>query len=289
VNTEVSAIRDYKRSPDMEKAANAGLVLDSYLEQHGDKGEARRFLLADASCAAVNAQPLYEAAFNRYVRGIAETPNTVQVEFRTIGRLITGLGIESVLETGLRLHGTYGTPLIPGSSLKGLAAHYCSGIWGLQSGNEQFREFVEGLDDEGNKVERPGEYYHFLFGDTDDAGHLTFHDAWITPVCLTPPKNGERRIRGLVEDVMTPHHPAYAEGAAPPSDMDSPVPINFLSVAGSFLVSASCDVSGDNGLRWAEAAMRLLEQAMRDWGAGGKTSSGYGRMERQVEAPRQVR
>jgi hypothetical protein len=42
-------------------------------------------------------------------------------------RLATGLGIASgILDTGIALHGTYGWPILPASSLKGLAA---AGAW----------------------------------------------------------------------------------------------------------------------------------------------------------------
>src|SRR5579885_2650459 len=40
------------------------------------------------------------------------------------GRLIVGLGIDSVIETGIALHHTYGVPYLPGSALKGLTASY---------------------------------------------------------------------------------------------------------------------------------------------------------------------
>jgi len=42
-------------------------------------------------------------------------------EMTTISRLVVGLGIESVIETSLALHGIHGFPIIPGSALKGLA------------------------------------------------------------------------------------------------------------------------------------------------------------------------
>jgi CRISPR-associated protein Cmr6 len=66
----------------------------------------------------------------------------------TEGRPILGLGIESVLETGLRLHATYGTPLIPGSSLKGLSSHYCAEEWGRTG-----QRYCDG-----------GEWHDILFG-----------------------------------------------------------------------------------------------------------------------------
>src|SRR5205085_8112131 len=78
------------------------------------------------------------------------------------GRMIVGLGSESVLETSISLHRTYGVPYIPGSALKGLAANYAS----LR------------LDEDWQKG---GKYYKIVFGDTDDAGYITFFDALYIP------------------------------------------------------------------------------------------------------------
>src|ERR1700680_515711 len=87
-------------------------------------------------------------------------------------RLIVGLGSENVLETGIRLHHTYGLPVIPGSALKGLAAHYCHEIWGKtnvkcqrpsKEQDEAYQKFLS------NKGPQPDDNYHrLLFGNTDD-------------------------------------------------------------------------------------------------------------------------
>ena len=67
------------------------------------------------------------------------------------------------------------------------------------------------------------------------AGHITFHDAWITPDSLRADGTS-----GLVLDVMTPHHSdyygrePYDREVTPPTEFDSPVPVPFLSVRGSF-------------------------------------------------------
>lgn len=61
--------------------------------------------------------------------------------------------------------------------------------------------------------------------------------------------------------------------------------MTFLSVVGTFEVAVSCDVSGDEGKKWAELVFGMLSDALRDWGIGGKTNSGYGRLEKSTNEP----
>ncbi len=73
-------------------------------------------------------------------------------------------------------------PIIPGSALKGLAAHYCDQVWGptdekfkkpTRAEDETYRKFLAG------KGPKPKDNFHrLLFGTTDDSGCITFHDAW---------------------------------------------------------------------------------------------------------------
>jgi CRISPR-associated protein Cmr6 len=72
------------------------------------------------------------------------------------------------------------------------------------------------------------------------------------------------------------HQPSYYRGRdTPPNDYDAPNPVTFLSVpAGvAFIVALSCE---DGALR--DLAERFVKEALREWGIGGKTSAGYGRM-----------
>jgi CRISPR-associated protein Cmr6 len=110
-----------------------------------------------------------------------------------------------------------------------------------------------------------GSHYRTIFGTTDDSGHVVFHDSWSYP-----------GSKGLVMDVMTPHHGNYYSGKpdAAPTDFDDPNPVTFLSVAGKFRVAVSCENND-----WADFTLTLLKSALKDWGVGGKTSSGYGRMD----------
>jgi CRISPR type III-B/RAMP module RAMP protein Cmr6 len=168
--------------------------------------------------------------------------------------MIIGLGGENVLETGITLHHTYGTPVIPGSALKGLAWHYCHQVWGSQES-----KFMEG-----------GEYHTAIFGTTEDAGHFTFHDGMILPDTLTS---------SIHPDVMTPHHGEYYQNKDFPTDFDDPNPVTFLSVTGTFFIAVTCDIQDETGKEWEKLVFDLLSEALSTWGIGGKTSSGYGILE----------
>ena len=237
--------------------SNAGLLRDRYLELSvkDDKHKGARDRLQGAiRDAVVQASPIYQAVYAKNVTSIT-SPKKDGI-FKTNGRMVIGLGGENVLETGLSLQHTYGTPLIPGSALKGLAAHYCDQVWGAIEPKFKLGE----------------EYHETIFGTTEDSGHIVFHDAWITPESLAS---------SLKPDVMTPHHTEYyseKDGAAP-SDYDDPTPITFLSISGSFYVAVSCDVENEEGKKWAGLAFKILTEALKEWGIGGKTNAGYGRLE----------
>ena len=276
----MQACRDrLKISPGMlQQAGHAGLLLRRFLQvavkAEGEKHPAARSeLYSAARTAAANACALYRVAFSRWLDSV---PKATSERLDVQGRLIVGLGGDNVLETGITLHHTYGVPIIPGSALKGLAAHYCDQVWGLA--DPKFRKA------RGKKDEAIGTYHEVLFGATEDSGHITFHDAWIIPDTIRADGTS-----GLVLDVITPHHSdyysekTYESGAKkgdliPPTDFDGPNPITFLSVAGAFHIAISCDVPGESGDCWAKLAFDLLKESLREWGVGGKTSSGYGRL-----------
>ncbi len=248
-------------------AGHPGLLLQRYVTKQADPNE-RRVLLDAALAASQNDSlcAMYLDAFERWIRA---SPTGTAHQARTLattGRLVVGLGSENVLEAGLRLHHTYGVPIIPGSALKGLASHYCHEVWGQRHSANAAAE---------NHLFRRGEGHHsLLFGTTEDGGVITFHDAWITPDSL--------RAGSLRLDVMTPHHPKWQTNAAPPTDFDSPVPVSFLSAAGTFDIrlswSGPAATPSDQAGAWTALAMTLLQEALAEWGIGGKTSSGYGRL-----------
>lgn len=272
-----------------EKGTNAGLLLQRYVPNSatGDRSDPaeKTKLLACAISAAngVGKDVVYSEAFKRRRRVLENSVGlTIVCELKVRGRLIVGLGSENVLETGITLNHVYGVPIIPGSGLKGLAAHYCHTVWG--STDTRFKNPSKEEDEQyagylrGQTKDNPGDNFHrLLFGNTDDSGCIIFHDAW-----WVPGSNGNDSP--LVRDVMTPHHPDWLDGRVPPSDFDSPVPVPFLSVTGSFLVAVSWngplakEPDKLQAEKWTQLAMDLLKEALADWGAGGKTSSGYGRL-----------
>lgn len=166
---------------------------------------------------------------------------------KTEDRLIVGLGTASVWENAISIHRTYGVPYIPGSALKGLASSYA---------HQRLAEWDKG-----------GQAHRAMFGDVTSAGYVTFWDAM--PVGST---------WELHREVITTHHSGYYQGQKkkPPADWDDPIPIPFITASGTFLFAVS---GPENAGKWVSTATKLLQKALADPGAGGKTSSGYGRFE----------
>ena len=258
--------RAHDRRP---SGTNPGLLLQRFLACPAEGNEfavnEKRALL-DAAIQAAQSEPLraiYGHAFTRWNDSFANDALHPSTDLCTMGRLIVGLGSENVLETGIRLHHTYGLPVIPGSALKGLAAHYCDHSWGKRGQADENQRFRGG---------GKGDCYNLLFGTTEDGGVIAFHDALIVPASLDR--------GGLMLDVMTPHHPKWQTDKVAPTDFDSPIPVAFLSVSGMFRVRVSwagppeCQEAG----KWTDLAFYLLKEALAEWGVGGKTSSGYGRL-----------
>nr|WP_269669546.1 type III-B CRISPR module RAMP protein Cmr6 [Paenibacillus sp. GSMTC-2017] len=177
--------------------------------------------------------------------------------FESTSNLWIGTGSHSILDTMLSLHRIYGVPYIPGTALKGVAAHYCHSYLGLQN-----EKFLQG-----------GEWYTILFGSQDQQSFIYYYDAFPTP---------ETVAASLRRDIMTPHHTEYNMSSAgqarnAPRDDDSPVPHLFMSAKADFNVMLSCENNDDAGREWLNAAKRILIQAIQQEGVGGKTNVGYGR------------
>ncbi|MES2641325.1 MAG: type III-B CRISPR module RAMP protein Cmr6 [Myxococcota bacterium] len=228
--------------------ANAGLWLDRFLE-HQTTGKkdpavvtaAKTKLLREVASIAVPEG--YALAYARWKDSLSDVVTTVGV---CPGRVIVGLGAKGPSEIGIHLDRTWGVPVIPGTAQKGLAARAAAG-WASQPA------WLRGGDD-----------FNDLFGTTEAAGAVDFLDAWWVPGSLPVP---------LHLDVMTGHHDAYyARGEEPPSDMDDPNPVSFLTASGHFLFAIAGPAA------WANEAMELLRIGLAEIGVGAKTNSGYGRI-----------
>jgi CRISPR-associated protein Cmr6 len=253
---------------------HAGLWLDKYLPEQedqnkkGDRQQKERTTSVTSprmahiqSVAALTLSPdhPYRAFYKRWEILLSEDDKARMRHAIVKGRMIVGLGDESVLETSVALHQTYGIPYIPGNALKGLAASYIH-QYASRTGDENWQ--------------KESEAYKILFGDTNDAGYITFFDA------LYVPDTGPNK-QALWPDIITVHHRQYYQGGndiPAPADWDSPIPIPFLSTTGSFLIAlAAPDLKEPDP--WLDQAFDILREALRELGIGAKTSSGYGRME----------
>lgn len=231
-----------------------GLVLDTRITtQDRSDTKARRAVIDQA----VNIKPpnVYGEFLSRWRAALTAPGSETEIRpARALARVIVGLGAESVIETAITLHRTYGVPYLPGTSLKGLAASYAR----------------QRLDPKEWDPSLEKGAYQTLFGTTDESGYVTFHDALPTS-----------SVR-LKRDVMTVHHADYyMSGTVPPADWDAPNPVAFVTVApgAEFLVA----ISGPP--EWRQAAYEILALALEEYGIGGKTNAGYGRLKLKEAAP----
>jgi CRISPR-associated protein Cmr6 len=272
-------LRDVPRCED----THAGLWMDKFLqdqttEDTGRDDDAKRAkgdLLAEVASIGVPAP--YATAFARRKLALESSGRyVIQARARAVGRAVVGLGQKGPTEIGICLEHTWGVPILPGSSLKGVAAAAAHRLHGGA-------EWEKATSVAGKAVARKPNSYDWLFGTTDEEGAVSFLDAWLDPDTKHP----------LDLDVMTVHHQKYYGGDTrpsgdrdvyPPSDMDSPNPVAFLSTGGTFVVF----LEGEEA--WVETAFKLLSEGLEQLGIGAKTNAGYGRfvLER-VRSPEQLR
>ncbi|WP_426755888.1 type III-B CRISPR module RAMP protein Cmr6 [Myxococcus sp. Y35] len=210
----------------------------------------------------------YALAFKRWEDSLRQS-YTVTFQARADSRLLVGHGNASPTGVGLTLHHTWGVPVVPGSSLKGVLAGYLRAVYG--DGAAEARRRLFGV---------PGED-----GARSHAGEVIFHDAQWVPHARVSGAQGAAPF--LSRDVLTVHHAGWYGGKAEwPNDYESPNPVAFLTVrpGGCFLVALSlapgteADPRAEALLSWTA---RRLDEALRHWGVGGKTAAGYGRLIKQ--------
>mgnify|MGYP001366052618 CR=1 FL=1 len=222
---------------------NLGLWFQKYF--NSQVNEPGQVLIDSITKLPKQVDQVYGHYFNRWVKHLKEIDALTETA-KTTGRMVVNLGADSVTEVSIALHHTYGMPYIPGTALKGLAAHYANSNMGAA--------WKKGTD-----------AYKAIFGTGKTAGYVTFYDALFVPEQANP--------QPLQKDTVTGHHQNYNKGDnLPPADWDSPTIIPFISVHGKFLIA----ISGDENAK--PVAMEILRLALLNEGIGAKTSSGYGRM-----------
>lgn len=256
---------------------HAGLAYDVWApldEKHEMSDAAKARWLDDI--ARMIAPRGYDMFIARWKRSFAGSEHKL-LQARTQGRLLVGHGNWSPTQVGLTLHRTWGVPVIPGSALKGVMAHFAADT-------REHDDWAGPEFDEDNRVcKSPGEKYRQMFGsppletlgDLGRRGALVVHDA------LWDDKPGAPMF---ARDVLTVHHQSYYEGNGLPNDWESPVPVPFLSIpAGTrFVFALSCTdptlrAEGQRAL--LDKAQEFLQDALLEYGVGGKTAAGYGRFE----------
>jgi len=106
-----------------QDCSHAGLWLDKYLGSVGNSdGEEPKTTLVRET-AEIGVSEEYRSFYTRWMAGL-EAAGAVCDQGEVQGRLAINLGSESVLETSIALHHSYGVPYIPGSAIKGVSAFY---------------------------------------------------------------------------------------------------------------------------------------------------------------------
>lgn len=254
---------DKKINISSERNPHTGLWLDKYIEDQVKNSSSTRSQLV-REVAGLPVPASYNAYYDRWVKSLKDYGAQSRAA-KVLGRMVIGLGDESILETSISLHRTYGVPYIPGSALKGLASSY---VYHHLSEAEEWK--------------KDGEAYRVIFGDTDNSGYITFFDA------LYIPGTGHQN-QALYPDIITTHHPDYYQDTTSsrvPTDWDSPTPIPFLSATGKYLIGlAAPELQQPSQSQWIDTTFTILKNALKTMGIGAKTSSGYGRMELGVPPP----
>jgi len=235
--------------------------LETVVRESGDKAQFYWEAINKFEAETIREIDWYSHRMERYY-SVTGAPRSCTFFLDCTSRLVIGQGVSSVLETHLSTHPVYGVPFIPGSALKGLAAHYCHNRLGQ---NPTFR--------------MNGSSYNVLFGNQEKAGMIHYCDAFPTP---------ETVADALHLDILTPHHQKYnqlrtndlanGQNAPSPRDDDSPVPVPFLTVKAKFRVLLTCESDQPEADEWLEIAKTIVTKAAEQEGLGGKTNSGYGQM-----------
>lgn len=229
-----------------------------------------------ARCEKIEIPSDYALAYRRWKDSFPAQETTLR-EVEASSRILIGHGNPSGSDVGLTVHRSWGVPVLPGSALKGVTAHYVDVVYGNREEPER-RLWLGPTWKKGRVASGDGAGVAFagLFGAPEVDGEensarralVEFHDALYVP--------GLPGGRPFARDVLTVHQKPYydSKGEDWPNDWTSPIPIGFVTVRPKtqFLLV----VTGPE--QWRELAMELLLKALSEWGVGGKTSAGYGKL-----------
>lgn len=248
--------------------ANKGLLFERFFDgylpgfsvEQGNNAEDLSTLVG----ACGNNQELADAA-SRRVQLTSSLGGEFGV-FKTDWHFVSGMGNAHPVENGFTWHPVYGTPYLPGSSVKGLLRAWME-VWANAEQSEEDRTHLIHTWF-GRSAGTDGK------GDAGKAGDLIFLDA----LPIESPR--------VSVDIMTPHMGKwYEQGGeriteeSQPGDWHNPVPVPFLVASDArfvFSIVPRTPEAQKEGL--AEEAMDHLKNALAWLGAGAKTAAGYGHM-----------
>lgn len=227
---------------------NAGLLYDKLCDLWSEEwtlsgdGDKKLAWIETVTKQRVGCEPLLAESSLRVLRLTLAKAGVFGI-FATESRFVTGLGRSHPVENGFAWHPTLGVPYLPGSSVKGIV-----------------RAWAEREAEPRPSRKRADE----ILGSAGEAGHVVFLDAIpVAPVQLEA-------------DVMTPHYAGWGPDE-PPGDWCGPVPVPFLVMATQNSFFFSLVPARASAMSALAEVFAWLRDALRDAGAGAKTSVGYGR------------
>ena len=194
-----------------------------------------------------------ELYYGKYYDSIKKFPYlSEEFELKTDWKLSIGLGQISVYETSLTLHHIYGVPYIPGSAIKGSFRSYI------------INEFFQNKEENALKEK----WFVDIFGNETQQGKIIFFDSF-------------SKDFKILKDIMNPHYPDYYNGDVPPTDDQNPIPINFLTVEGTFkfVIGAKQNIEikvNEKKENILDFVKEKLKDSLKNFGIGAKTAVGYG-------------
>ena len=266
---------------DQNKPQNPGLIFDRFAPDWSRQSTLKKDGLEAVRRAAERVDEQLLREWNTRWQACARAANGEPFGLTTDWRLIAGLGRKGPLEVGFTFH-RYGFPILPGSSVKGVARAWALLQIAEKVGTTELKELDGILSADGDKerkkyedwkagqpaeVQKLADDFRTIFGTTAAAGRAVFFDAILAS------------LPTLELDIMNPHYPKYYSGEEPPTDWQSPVPVYFLTVAANTEFRFAVGWRGildDEGRRLRDQAQQWLKDGLTQLGAGAKTSAGYG-------------
>lgn len=258
------------------RCSNLSLLLDRYVGYNGKWNFEEKQKATFFKQIAQNfqmPQSFIQAYYKRWQIITQSLPHTQTFTAAPEWRMVVGLGQSSILETSMVLDRITGIPIIPGSSLKGLAASYallC--ILGKTDRDKDVeREYQRFLKKDIPELPEHFESFIQIFGYQGEVGKVIFLDAVPTKTPTLEP------------DIMNNHHQEYygdKTGNTSPAPWDSPIPVYFLTLGreSEFAFAVAGRDNKEDTQYLVNQAAQWLKAGLSELGIGAKTTAGYGYM-----------